>query len=216
LALAVAGLASLAAGAGASTPRPAAIGRSTATATFGWLAATTAPASWRALTVPSGSATLSLPPRFHRVRGDLGTLSAAFLGTRGTDLGYLDVTPRQGDETLTDWAGFRLAHLRQDDAISVRLGAEVISLRTGRARRSCVIDDYLTAVGHHRFHEVACLVVADGVTSVVLAATPAGDPAHVWGQLERAVAAYPDGSREHGLASATPSRPARTLSPGRR
>jgi hypothetical protein len=76
-------------------------------------------------------------------------------------------------------------------AVSVREDAMVQSVRTAGATRSCVIDDYVTTVAHHRFHEVACYVTSGSVGSVVVGATPAGDPAHVWIQLERAVAAYP-------------------------
>ncbi len=167
------------------------------TAPFGWLATTTPPTSWRRLTLPSGLATLSLPPGFRPVRGDPGTASAAFLGPRGTYLGYLNATPRQGNEGLHDWARFRLAHLRQDEAVSVREDTQVSALSTGRTRRSCVTDDYTTTVGRHPFHEVACLVMAGRFASVVVAATPAGDPAHLWPQLERAVAAYPFPSPSH-------------------
>ena len=125
------------------------------------------------------------------VDGDPGTLSVALLNSAGTYLGYLNVTPRQGPETLQDWATFRPAHLGGDDAVSVHEDAMVQSVRTGAAVRSCVIDDYVTTVGHHLFHEVACYVMNGSVGSVVVAATPSGDPAHVWTQLQRAVAAYP-------------------------
>ena len=158
---------------------------------FAWLKSTTVPATWPRLTVASGLGTLSSPPGFRTVSGDPGTLSVALRNPAGTYLGYLNVTPRQGPETLQDWAALRLSHLRGDDAISVHKDAMVQSVRTAAARRSCVIDDYVTTVGHHHFHEVACYVVRGSVRSVVVAATPSGDPAHVWSQLERAVAAYP-------------------------
>jgi hypothetical protein len=158
---------------------------------FGWLASTTPPATWARLTVPSGLGTLSTPPGFGTVDGDPGTLSVALRNSAGTYLGYLNVTPRQGLETLQDWAEFRLTHLRGDDAVSVHEDAMVQSVRTAAAVRSCVIDDYVTTVGHHQFHEVACYVTRGSAGSVVVAATPSGDPAHVWTQLERAVAAYP-------------------------
>ena len=123
--------------------------------------------------------------------GDPGTLSVALRNSAGTYLGYLNVTPRQGPETLQDWAAFRLTHLRGDAAVSVHEDAMVQSVRTAAAMRSCVIDDYVTTVGHHQFHEVGCYVMKGSVGSVVVATTPSGDPAHVWTQLERAVAAYP-------------------------
>jgi hypothetical protein len=158
---------------------------------FGWLASTTPPATWSRLTVPSGLGTLSSPPGFRTVGGDPGSLSVALRNSAGTYLGYLNVTPRQGPETLQDWAAFRLTHLQSDDAVSVHEDAMVQSVRTEAAVRSCVIDDYVTKVGHHQFHEVACYVMRGSVGSVVVAATPSGGPVNVWTQLERAVAAYP-------------------------
>ena len=158
---------------------------------FAWLKSTTPPATWPRLAVASGLGTLSSPPGFRTVPGDPGTLSVALRNSAGTYLGYLNVTPRQGPETLQDWAALRLNHLRGDAAISVHKDDMVQSVRTAAARRSCVIDDYVTTVGHHHFHEVACYVLRGSVGSVVVAATPSGDPAHVWSQLERAVAAYP-------------------------
>jgi hypothetical protein len=164
---------------------------STTLGAFRWLASTTPPATWARLTVASGLGALSSPPGFRTVDGDPGTLSVALRNSAGTYLGYLNVTPHQGHETLPDWAAFRLSHLLGDDAISVHVDATVHSVRTAAALRSCVIDDYVTTIGHHRFHEVACYVTSGSVSSVVVAATPSGDPAHVWNQLERAVAAYP-------------------------
>ena len=158
---------------------------------FGWLASSTPPATWARLTVPSGLGTLSSPPGFRTVDGDPGTLSVALVNSAGTYLGYINVTPRQGPETLQDWAAFRLTHLNGDDAVSVHEDAMVQSVRTAAAVRSCVIDDYVTTVGHHEYHEVACYITSATISSVVVAATPSGDPAHVWTQLERAVAAYP-------------------------
>jgi hypothetical protein len=160
---------------------------------FGWLAKTAPPATWARVTAASGLGTLYLPPGFRTVDGDPGTLSVALRNSAGTYLGYLNVTPRQGDETLRHWAAFRLSHLLADDAISVHEDAAVQSVRTAAAVRSCVTDDYMTTIGHHHFHEVACYVTSSSVSSVVIAATPSGDPAHVWTHLERAVAAYPSG-----------------------
>ncbi len=158
---------------------------------FSWLESTTPPATWLRLTVPSGLGTVPSPPGFRTVDGDPGTLSLALRNSTGTYLGYLNVTPRQGTETLQNWAAFRLTHLRGDDAVSVHEDASVESVRTATGVRSCVIDDYVTTVGHHHFHEVACYVMRGSAGSVVVAATPSGDPAHVWTQLERSVAAYP-------------------------
>jgi hypothetical protein len=158
---------------------------------FAWLASTSPPAAFRSLTVPSGIGTLAVPPGFRPVEADRGALSVALIGPNGTYLGYLNATPRAEGEFLPGWAASRLAHLRADEAASAQEDAAVDSIRVRDTLRSCVTDDYVTTVGHHPFHEVACLVIADSTGGVVVAATPSGDPAHVWTQLERAVAAFP-------------------------
>ncbi len=158
---------------------------------FAWLAQTSSPPGWTRLDGVSPVAPLPVPPGFHAVAGDPGTLSAALLGPDGAYLGYLNATPLQGGERLQGWPGFRLEHLRDDDARSAREDAAAPLVRTGAALRSCVVDDYVTKVGGHHFHEVACLVMEHSAGSVIVAATPSGDPAHVWAVLERAVAAYP-------------------------
>lgn len=165
--------------------------RSSLPSRFAWLASTTAPTTWTPVAVPAGLGSLSVPPGFRAIGGDPGTATLAFLGSDSTYLGYLNVTPLQGDERLAGWPGFRVAHLTDDGSISVRQDGAVQSVRTGKSLRSCVSDDYVTEIGQHRFHEVACLVTTTSAGSVVVAATPAGDPAHLWAQLERAVAAYP-------------------------
>ncbi len=179
----------------ATTDHPA-TARSSTLGSFGWLVSTTPPTTWARLTVPSGLGTLFSPPGFRIVHGDPGTLSVALLNSAGTYLGYVNVTPHQGDETLQDWAAFRLSHLREDDTVSVHEDAMVRSVRTAAGVRSCVADDYVTTIGHHHFHEVACDVMSGSVSSVVVAATPSGDPAHVWPELESAVAAYPFDKRD--------------------
>jgi hypothetical protein len=141
--------------------------------------------------VPSGLGTLAVPPGFRPVSGDQGTLSVAIVDAAGDYLGYLNATPRQGDEQLQGWAAFRLNHLLDDDAVSAHEVAAVETIRSKSGVRSCVIDDYVTRVDHHRFREVACFVVDGSSSSVIVAAAPMGDPAHVWRQLERAVATYP-------------------------
>jgi len=158
---------------------------------FAWLKLTSLPQGWTQLAGPSSVGRLPLPPGFHAVAGDRGTLTAVLFGRGGADLGYLNVTPRQGVERLVGWPKFRLEHLREDDARSAREERAAQLVGTGTALRSCVVDDYVTRVGGHRFHEVACLVVQHSAGSVIVAATPTGDPAHVWAVLQRAVAAYP-------------------------
>ena len=158
---------------------------------FAWLRQTSVPRGWTQLGGTSSVGPLPVPPRFRAVAGDPGTLTAALFGPGGAYLGYLNATPRQGDERLQGWAEFRLEHLREDDARSAREDAAVKLVHSGNAVRSCIVDHYVTKVGSHHFHEVACLVEQRSASSVIVAATPSGDPAHVWAVLQRAVAAFP-------------------------
>ena len=157
---------------------------------FAWLEQTSLPQSWTQLDGASSVGPLPVPPGFRAVAGDRGTLTAVLFGPSGAYLGYLNATPRQGGERLQGWPKFRLEHLRDDDARSTHEDTAAQLVRTGTALRSCVVDDYVTRVGSHNFHEVACLVVQHSASSVIVAATPSGDPAHVWAELQRAVAAY--------------------------
>ena len=158
---------------------------------FAWLAQTSLPQGWSRLDGASPLGPLPVPPRFRAVAGDRGTLTAALLGPGGTYLGYLNATPIQGGERLQGWPEFRLSHLRDDDARAARVDAATELVRTHAGLRSCVIDDYVTKVGSRPFHEVACLIMHHSSGSVIVAATPSGDPAHVFALLERAVALYP-------------------------
>jgi hypothetical protein len=158
---------------------------------FAWLAQTHLPVGWARLDGPPSLGGLPIPPRFHAVPGDPGTLSAALLGPGDVDLGYLNATPLQASEHLQGWPTFRLEHLRDDNDLAVRQNAAVRLVRTSTGLRSCVVDDYVTRVGAHHFQEVACLVIRHPSGGVVVAAVPSGDPAHVWPVLENAIASYP-------------------------
>ena len=75
---------------------------------FAWLRPAPAPADWNVARI-SGGATLScIRPDGGRFKTDPGTATAGLL--RGGDeddlVGYLNATPRQGDETLENWASF--------------------------------------------------------------------------------------------------------------
>jgi hypothetical protein len=158
---------------------------------FAWLAQTSLPQAWNRLDGGHPLGPLPVPPGFRAVAGDRGTLTAARLGPGAKYLGYLNATRLQGGERLPGWPKFRLDHLRDDEARAVREDAATQLVRTRAGSRSCVVDDYVTKVGSHRFHEVACLVMYHSAGSVIVAAVPAGDPAHVFTVLERAVASYP-------------------------
>ena len=149
-----------------------------------------APARWPHLALPGGTAVLSYPPALHRLAGDAGTVSAARLSPRGTIQLYLNATPRQGAEHLPNWAAFRLARLRSDDAASARQVAAARGVPFRGGTGSCVIDDYRTRIGRHHFEEIACLVQGRTSASVIIAAAPAAMWARARPLLFQAVAAY--------------------------
>ncbi len=154
-----------------------------------WFRGRTAPAGWHQVTLPGGGAVLSYPPSLSRMDGDRGTVSEG-LTRSGRVLVYLNVTPRQGDETLSGWAGFRLGHLTDDDASSARLDGAAEGLKFRGGPGSCVVDDYITKVRAHHYREIACFVRGAHTSSVLVAAAPAADWARYGGLLEEAVDSY--------------------------
>jgi hypothetical protein len=133
---------------------------------------------------------LSYPPALHPIPGDTDAISVASRGPAGAYLLYLNATPRQGAETLRDWAAFRLHLLRDDDASSVHLDAAATGLAFRGGTGSCVIDDYVTRIGAHHYREIACLVQGQTAASVVVATAPVSRWAQAGPLLERAVAVY--------------------------
>jgi hypothetical protein len=157
---------------------------------FGRLVPAAAPAGWGHRALPNGTAVLSYPPSLHPIGGDSDAVSAARLTPGGAFALYLNATPRQGEETLRHWAAFRLHLLRSDDAVSAGLVAAAQHVRFRGGTGSCVMDRYLTRIGHHRFQEIACLVQGHTGASVIVAAAPASQWAQAGPLLLRAVAAY--------------------------
>ncbi len=158
-------------------------------AALAWFRARPAPAGWRQVALPGGGAVLSYPPSLSRMTGDNGTVSEG-LAMSGRVLVYLNVTPRQGDETLSGWARFRIGHLTDDDASSARLDGSARGLKFRGGPGSCVVDDYVTKGHAHHYREIACFVRGAHVSSVLVAATPAADWARYAGLLEQAVDSY--------------------------
>jgi len=149
-----------------------------------------APARWPHLTLPGGTAVLSYPPALRPLAGDAGTVSAARLSPGGTIGLYLNATPRQGGEHLRNWAAFRLARLRSDDAATARQDAAARGVPFRGGTGSCVIDDYRTRIGRHHYEEIACLVQGRTSATVIIAAAPAARWARARPLLFQAVAAY--------------------------
>jgi hypothetical protein len=168
------------AAAGGSSPRR-------ASGPFAWLRPASPPAGWHVARTPDGAA-LAYPPGWTAVKTDPGTASVALHGNGGRIDGYLNVTPKQGAETLANWSRFRPQKNRAEGARNVRLLAATSAAHFRSARGSCVIDAYTTSLA--TYQEIACLVSGRGSSNVVVAAAPA----RLWQEhaavLERAVSSF--------------------------
>jgi hypothetical protein len=168
------------ANAGGSSPRR-------ASGPFAWLHPASPPAGWHVARAPDG-ATVAYPPGWSAIKTDPGTASVAHRAKGGLIDGYLNVTPRQGAETLSNWSRFRPRKNREEGARNVRLLAATSSAGFRSARGSCVIDTYATSLTS--YEEIACLVAGPGSGNVVVAAAPA----RLWQKrsavLERAVSSF--------------------------
>lgn len=154
------------------------------------LTARPAPAGWPTARLPGGKAVVAYPPVMRRVRSDAGAVSVAQFTRSGAYVKYLNVTPRQGDETLADWPHFRIEHLTDEDASSARVLAESHGIKFLGGTGTCVLDTYVTRVKSHHYTELACFVRGAGTASVIVAAAPAAAWASQSVVLMRAVAAY--------------------------
>ena len=177
LALALAGC-----GASVAAHAPAPPGRGS----FAWLSKGRARASWSAAGVVAGAA-LPRPPGWQPVHGDRGSVSLIQLRA-GAIVGYLNATPRSAAETLADWTRFRVAHNTEEGDRNDQLLAAITAIRVGKARASCVIDDYRTSLS--RYREIACLIVRPRTSAVVLGAAPPTAWARQQPTIERAIAAF--------------------------
>jgi len=148
------------------------------------LAPRSAPASWPAATIPSGAATLRRPPGWRSVEGDDGTVSFALRDAGGRYLGYLNVTPHQGEERLRGWAAFRLHRNSEEGDRGVRELAAREGVAFPGGHGSCVIDDYGSRAGANPYREIACIVRGRRTESVLIAAALRPD----WHAVEPALA----------------------------
>jgi hypothetical protein len=140
---------------------------------FAWFRPGAAPAAWRRASLPGQQATLFYPNSLRPMPGDHGTVTVGRDSRSGTVLAYLNVTPRQGDETLRDWPGFRLAHLRDDGTTAVHLDGVSPSLHFRGGQGRCVIDNCTTKIHSNHYQEIACFVQGTHAASVLVAATSA-------------------------------------------
>lgn len=162
-------------------------------AAFGWFHPGAAPAAWRHATLSAQGAVLSYPPSLRAMEGDPGTVSVGLASQSGRILVYLNVTSRQGDESLRDWPGFRVSHLREEGQRAVHADAASSSLAFRDGNGRCVIDDYITKAHNNHYREIACFVQAARGATVLVAATPTGQWRTYGSLLEQAVSTYQAG-----------------------
>jgi hypothetical protein len=169
----------------AAGPALAACGGGGGTGAFGWLRPAPPPGNWQRMRIPSG-ATLPYPPGWTPLKGDVGTASAALTGPDRRIVGYLNLTPRQGGETLGNWASFRVHHNAEEGDRSVIRLASAAGLRFRTGRGACVRDSYHTVTGN-RYIELACLVQGRRARTVVVAAATSAAWSRIAPLLERAL-----------------------------
>jgi hypothetical protein len=170
--LTLAACASAAAGCGSAAPRPASAAAGLPSPIPVSLPAPgPAPAGWRVQRTELGAA-LPYPRNWHALTGDHGTASAALRDTAGDYVGYLNLAPRQGAESVASWSSFRAAHNRAEGDREVRVLAAARGLRFRDGPGACVEDSYTTVTGA-RYMELACLISGAHSAVVVGAAPPA-------------------------------------------
>jgi hypothetical protein len=160
---------------------------------FTWFRAGPPPAAWLRAGLPGQHAALFYPDSLRPMPGDHGTVTVGRNSRSGAVLVYLNVTPRQGDETLRDWPGFRLAHLRDDGTTAVHLDSVSPSLHFHGGQGRCVIDNYTTKIHTNHYQEIACFVQGTHAASVLVAATSTGTWRAYQPLLDQVVSSYQAG-----------------------
>ena len=153
---------------------------------FRWLQPRPAPPGWKLARLPSGAATFAYPRSWRPIRTDPGTASVALIGVGRSIRGYLNLTPRQGAETLANWPSFRIEHLGDEGSTAVRRIASAHGLAFRSGQGTCVIDSYRTS--RARYREIACLVAGTRTSSVIVGAAPSKTWAQRAETIERAIA----------------------------
>ena len=173
-------------GSSSTTSAPQAMSQARA---FAWLRPSPPPRAWHTSQLPGGMARLAYPLGWRSIRSDPGTFSAAVRAPTGEIRGYLNATPRQGAETLSNWGSFRLDHNRDEGDVDVKSVASATNLRFRSGHGSCVIDTYTTSTGHS-YREVACIVAGARATTVVVGAAPPAQWSRQGPAIERAISSF--------------------------
>jgi hypothetical protein len=153
--------------------------------TFAWLRPAAPPPGWPSARIPSGAA-MSYPPGWVRIHGDPGTATVALFGAHHGYVGYLNLTPRQGAETLGNWGHFRVDHNADEGDRNISTRAVALRRALRGATGSCVEDAYTTATGA-RYAELACLIEGRRTSAVIVGASPPDDWPRIEPLLERAI-----------------------------
>lgn len=168
--------------ASASEPRKASPG-------FGWFEPSRAPAGWKHVRLLSGGAVLSYPASLGRIHSDAASVSFGTHDRSGRILVYLNVTPKQGNESLANWPAFRIRHNR-GESDAVHEDGHAVGLWFIGGKGSCVIDHYETRVKVNSYREIACFVRGRTTASVIVATALRSRWARAATLLERAVESY--------------------------
>lgn len=132
---------------------------------------------------------MAYPPGWHLVAGDTGTATAVLRSPHREFRGYLNLTPRQGEESVSNWTAFRVTHNAKEGDRNVKILAAGHSLRFRSGRGACVRDEYTTATSV-RYIELACIVASRRATSVIVGAAPPQAWPQVAPAIERAISAF--------------------------
>ena len=156
---------------------------------FAWLTARAVPAGWHVVTIPSG-ASMGYPPGWRTAKGDPGTATAVLRDANGRFLGYLNLTPRQGRESPSNWRSFRPDHNTDEGDRDVKLLSAANGLHFLTGRGSCVKDSYTTS-SKVDYIEIACIVAGSRGQWVIVGAAPPS----AWSQSAQAIERAIDGVR---------------------
>jgi hypothetical protein len=129
---------------------------------------------------------MAYPPGWQRTHGDPGTATAVLQDAEGRFLGYVNLTPRQGRESLSNWSSFRPAHDADEGDRHVRLLSAATGIHFLTGRGSCVKDSYTTSA-NASYIEIACLVSGRRTQTVIVGAAPPRAWRQTSPSIERAI-----------------------------